>query len=688
MVSTGLPGAAATPEAVPLDAAADVAVVGAKAAALARARAAGLPVLPGFVVPPAHAAAIALGEAVPAAVREAWARLGRDGSRALVVRSSSTHEDGADVSMAGRFDSVLDVRGWDAFLAGVARVVSSAARAGSDGLGAVGDVAVLVQPFVDAQLGGVCFDVDPVTGRRDRVVVAVVEGGPHRLVSGEVAGTHVVLTSRGRVVDVRGDVPDALDRPLRRALVALADRTAAVFGGPQDLEWAVTDGRLVLLQSRPVTALRAVTTGARGPVLGPGPVAETFPIPLTPLERDLWLDPLRTALREVMLLTGTASRRRVDASPLVVDVGGQVAIDLELLGLAPRRRRWFAALDPRPRVRRLRAAWRVGRMRAALPGLALDLADHVDAELARVPRLSTLPDAVLLELVERVRRLLVAVHGHEVLAGQLARAGDAPVTAAGAALRVLATAGPDAAEDTDALVARHPVLLSLVPPSIGDALVLPAPSTLPATVETVGEPPVRETLRLRARWLHELSARAALELGTRLAASDRIETPRSVRALRLDELRALVLGELTAVLDGSDERPAAEPLPARFRLDGDGAVVAVVEERPRGGSGALGAGGGRATGVVTPAGGLPSPGAVLVVRTLDPRLAPLLPGLRGLVAETGSVLSHLAIVARELGVPTVVGVAEALDRFPAGATVTVDGDAGVVTRHDLERATA
>jgi len=74
----------------------------------------------------------------------------------------------------------------------------------------------------------------------------------------------------------------------------------------------------------------------------------------------------------------------------------------------------------------------------------------------------------------------------------------------------------------------------------------------------------------------------------------------------------------------------------------------------------------------------PAPGDVLVVRDLAPELAPWLPGLAGLVAETGGTLSHLAILAREYGVPTVVGVHDALRRFPAGTQVVVDGTTGEV----------
>ncbi|MET0325737.1 MAG: PEP-utilizing enzyme, partial [Ilumatobacteraceae bacterium] len=72
-------------------------------------------------------------------------------------------------------------------------------------------------------------------------------------------------------------------------------------------------------------------------------------------------------------------------------------------------------------------------------------------------------------------------------------------------------------------------------------------------------------------------------------------------------------------------------------------------------------------------------GSVLVVGHLDPRLATVIPRLAGLVAETGSPLSHLAILAREHGVATVVGLPDATSRFHQGDIVTVDGHGGSVT---------
>jgi pyruvate,water dikinase len=71
--------------------------------------------------------------------------------------------------------------------------------------------------------------------------------------------------------------------------------------------------------------------------------------------------------------------------------------------------------------------------------------------------------------------------------------------------------------------------------------------------------------------------------------------------------------------------------------------------------------------------------SVLVTEALDPRLAPRLSSLAGLVSETGSALSHLAILAREMDLPTVVAVPDARARFPVGSYVLVDGGTGEVS---------
>ncbi|MFL6206137.1 MAG: PEP/pyruvate-binding domain-containing protein [Acidimicrobiales bacterium] len=660
------------PELVSLDdTTAAPSALGAKAANLAAARAAGLPVIDGFVIPPPLAALLASAPrgrqtAEVDLVRRAWASLSRHGSDPVVVRSSSLAEDTASSSQAGVFESVVDVRGWDHFLDAVRAVARSATRQGSDA--PASPLAVLVQRHIDPARSGVLFTVDPVSGSTDRMVLAVVEGGPQGLVSGLESGTRLVLDRHAKVLEGPRRA-DLLAREERRALVRLARRAEALFGGPQDIEWAIeVDGGPVLLQSRPVTA---VSARAEGPVFSPGPIAETFPDALQPLEEDLWIAPLRAALRISLELTGSASRRAVDRSPIVVVIDGRPAVDLDLLEGGRARRRGLALLDPRQPARRLRVAWQVGRLRAGLPGLIDDLVAALDRDLAGVPALDTLSDDTLLHLLDRARVSLRAAHGYELLAGTLTSE-DGSTGAEHALARL--HHGRRAGRSDGEIVASDPIVLALIPPSIGPPAPLPSAEGTRASA-TDGDPAElahREALRVRIRWLHELSARAAFILGERLARAGILVGPASVAGLPLESLRRAVRG--ADVVDADAPRAAGPPLPSRFRLASDGTVVAVRGSAP----GGTGASGGRAVGIV--AHGLrPPPGSVLVVDTLDPRLAPVLGGLAGLVAATGSPLSHLAILAREHGVPAVVGVDDATRRFPPGTELLVDGTSGEVT---------
>ncbi|MBK9179420.1 MAG: hypothetical protein IPM45_07535 [Acidimicrobiales bacterium] len=655
--------------------ASDAAAVGAKAANLARATSAGLPVLPGFVLCAGHAPGHDLSEEVLDALRSAWLHLDGDSS-ALVVRSSSTAEDIATSSMAGQFRSVTGVRGWPAFLVAVATVLASAERPGGATARPMG---VLVQPHLDVVCGGVLFGLDPVRGDRRHIVIEAVAGQPEELVSGRAIASRFVTTRRGRLLSLdRGGDGPRLDRATLRALAALARRAERVFGSPQDVEWGIDgDGRLWMLQSRPITAAGPGTP--RGPVLGPGPVAETFAGPLHPLDVDLWVRPMADGIDVALVQAGLAPRRR-HGPPAVTVVGGWAAADLERLGYRTATRRWWYGLEPRRLGRRLWAAWRIGRLRAGLAAGATALVERVDTWLAAVPPLPLLDDADLLALVERATRTLRTLHAHEVLAATLLSADqrkggpDGP-TAAALALTALALGRAGGLGDA-ALCHRHPEVLALTTPRVGPPAPLPAAPPA-ATVRTLAATLVdlepREALRLRVRWVQELGARAATVLGDRLAARGRLPDPLAVRGLTLDGLAATLAGATVAV---HDEAPGP-PLPASFRLGPGGEVVPVAAPPADAG---IGAGGGRGVGpachgsLVRP----PRPGDVLVLRTLDPTLAPVLAGLAGLVAETGSTLSHLAILAREQRVPTVVAVPDALQRFPDGTRLLVDGTTGEV----------
>lgn len=672
------PGAPAPHCALPLAdvRTADPGVAGAKGANLARALIAGLPVLPGYVIPTDAPPTPDLGDEL-ASVRGAL------GGEVLVVRSSSTVEDVGASSMAGQFRSVLDVGSLDELKAAVETVRRSARRADLE----AAPMAVLIQPQLDSVVSGVLFGVDPVTGLEGRVVVEAVTGGPDQLVSGRVTAERVTLDRSGRPLAVNGvrvhrgmRIRGLLDRSQCRALAALARDLEREYGGPQDVEWAFdATGRLVLLQTRPVTTRVAP---ASGPVLGPGPVAETFPHPLRPLECDLWLDPMREGIATALSRVGVVPRSTLVASPILLEVKGWPAVDLGLFGYVDRRRHGWQWIDPRPPMRRLAAAWRVGSLRARLADDAGVLMSRTDEMLASLPHLSELPNDRLPSLLETLHALLVELHTHEVLAASLTadRGGSLAAEALAALDRGRAVGLSDGA-----VVHHDPLVLTLTPPRVGSPVPLPELEAHVAGTQPA-PPGVRELLRLRVRWVQELQARLSTDVGRRLGLTGVLPSADSVAWLRLAELHLLLQGG-SAPPDLPSRlavRPGP-PLPARFRLADDGSVVSAERRgaRPQGG---VGAGGGRGIGTVVHADAVepnsrPDPtslGQVLVVRTLDPTLAARLPGLSGLVSESGSTLSHLAILAREYEVPTVVAVHDAMHRFPVGCQVIVDGRTGEV----------
>jgi phosphohistidine swiveling domain-containing protein len=650
----------------------DPSVVGTKAACLARAARAGFPVAAGFLVP------VSDGDDEVGSTREAWIGLSDGGRVPLVVRSSSTLEDAADASMAGRFCSRTNVVGWEPFVD-----ACRAVRASVRNVSPPAPMAVLVQLQVGSALGGVLFGIDPVTGARDRLVVEWLRGSPVELVSGTATAERLVLSRRGR--RVRPHAEDTLSGRDRRRLVHLGIGLEGLFEGPQDVEWAIDpQDRLWLLQSRPITAVGEATVG-EGPLLGPGPVGETFPDPLSPLEEDLFLEPMRLGMIEALRVVGVVPRRRIDASPVLLTVGGRVAADLELLGWSPRRRRPLSVLNPVPAVRHLGAAWHVGRLRACLPEVVDRLIGETDASLRAVPSLGTLSAPDLVSLAGSVRRQLVAVHGHQILAGMLLTTVDERASAAALAMPAVAAAR-DAGIADDWIVAQIPLVLALTPPRVGPPDPIPAVRVAPGDVAPdVRLLAPREALRLRARWLDELAARVAWELARRLEATGLMASADDVRSLRWSDLEAMVAGRqapMEPMAPGAAR--SSPPLPAAFHLSRSGGVIPV--EPPGDGHG-RGAGGGRGAGPVRFESGRLHPGDVLVVRLLSPSLASELPGLAGLVSETGSTLSHLAIVARELGVPTVVAVPDATRRFHEGETIVVDGLTGEVASVDPARET-
>src|SRR5437763_9263066 len=88
---------------------------------------------------------------------------------------------------------------------------------------------------------------------------------------------------------------------------------------------------------------------------------------------------------------------------------------------------------------------------------------------------------------------------------------------------------------------------------------------------------------------------------------------------------------------------------------------------------------GRARVILAPPGAHLEPGEILVAPSTDPGWTPLFLTAGGLVMEMGGAISHGAVVAREYGIPAVVGVAGATERITTGNRITVDGAAGKIT---------
>jgi len=249
---------------------ADMLQVGAKALHLAQLRRMGLPVPDGFVLTAGAASGQMDGDPeLQAAVAHAYAAFGDN--TPVAVRSSAIGEDGATASFAGQFLSVMPVVGLEALLEAVAACRASAASATSTayrkhhGQDQPIRMAVLVQRYIPAEAAGVLFTSDPVSGDEDTFVVEATRGPGAPLVAGSIRPDRYLLArDRGELREQTLADPDGepvLTPDHLRALVAFGDQIEEAFGAPQDIEWAIQDGRIALLQARPITALHIQTAG-------------------------------------------------------------------------------------------------------------------------------------------------------------------------------------------------------------------------------------------------------------------------------------------------------------------------------------------------------------------------------------------------------------------------------------------
>jgi pyruvate,water dikinase len=213
-----------------------------------------------------------LREAIVAAWRRARLRV-------AAVRSSATEEDGDDSSWAGVFPTVLPVRDEEGLLAAVLSCFRALHAPGAElyrhsrhGGRQPPAMAVLVQSLVDARAAGLVFTANPVTGARNEIIVNAVRGLAEPLCAGRVSGDVFVACRQGAIktrsvsakpfmLTCAGEValpPGEGKRPAMSgdevaALTRLAVKVEALFGCPQDIEFAIAGDRIHLVQARPIT---------------------------------------------------------------------------------------------------------------------------------------------------------------------------------------------------------------------------------------------------------------------------------------------------------------------------------------------------------------------------------------------------------------------------------------------------
>jgi pyruvate,water dikinase len=208
-------------------------LVGGKARSLGRLESAGFEVPTGLVVTTEAAVDGSLVERLP-------------GPGPYAVRSSGVAEDRSEQSLAGRYESMLSVES-DA-VPDAARHVLEIARA-RDGE----RIAVVIQQMVVPESAGVAFTADPVTGDRGKTIITATAGLANRLVAGEVAGEEWEVA--GTKAKPRRRPERILGRRLVRRIARTAELIAAEFGEPQDIEWAWDGRKLWVVQARPITGL-------------------------------------------------------------------------------------------------------------------------------------------------------------------------------------------------------------------------------------------------------------------------------------------------------------------------------------------------------------------------------------------------------------------------------------------------
>ncbi len=677
----------------------------------------------------AQVRASSLGKELERGIAQAFLALGTP----VAVRSSGMAEDLGSASFAGQYETVLDVRDPGSVIAAVRSCLASACSQRvrtylrERGISSQ-PMAVLIQRMVPARVSGVAFTVHPVTGERGVVVISAVAGLGESLVSG---------TSNAEEWEIRGDRTERrrVTLPLLTPGEALrvAELARQVSGDePTDLEWGLDGDGLHLLQARPMTA---VPDPVSWEVDSPVPYIRNFRLgewigaPLTPLTES-WLvtEMEELAHGHFQKLFGLRPPR-----PLHILVNGwyfygglnydlslgawlrclpttlknlfshyheMMAVSATSLGFHQEAARWRETLLPpyQDQVRRwegevdsLEPSQWMELLRGVVEAAGVQLASIIGvagygakSELALMEFLKTHAPEEQWSVYELVVGAGASPFPHDVegldwIFPTLGERGPLPP--------------PPSEETRSRLLAHRQGVEDRVRQSLPrrrqgrfdhllkEARIAHATRQEQTTAFTLGWPVMRRALRHLGRHLvegHILSSAEDIVFLTRTeleaALGDLgVAPPVAARRRLWDRQRRLcpplMVGQRTGLYktiwdqveallhhQEHDAPDALRGMPGSpGRVSGPARVILGLNELDR-----------------------LYPGEVLVAPITTPAWTSAFSRALAIVTDTGSIASHASIVAREHGIPAVVGTANGTARIMDGQRITVDGSVGVV----------
>jgi phosphohistidine swiveling domain-containing protein len=716
---------------------ADIAEVGGKAASLGELIAAGVRVPKGIVLTAGISDVTA--EDRDSVVRAGAASLG---AGPFAVRSSGIAEDGADRSFAGMYESILNVPA-DELPAAVERCLASARGGRLAEYETKGDrrMAVIIQRMVAPSAAGVALTADPINGDRGSCVITAVRGLAEQLVSGAASGDEWLVN--GAAVTARRQPERAIDRRQAIEVATEARRIADARGVPQDVEWAIdAEGGLWIVQARPMTALppdvswESPAPGAYTRMLRFG---EWIGEPVTPLFES-WL---LTAMEDRMHAFFREEIGQIAPRPYHVVVNGWYFYSINFIsggallrsfptmlvkairsprhiaGIIPPtvrfsfpifERRWREELQPRFRAAVANAERRVETLPVAdLPSLIDELAELAGEYFGGIAALSGAAYKMEMNLARFYRiRLAPSLGGSHLplLAGfeqpaDRKRQGIVSLDWWFAPMPLEATATTPAKNHARVVEARQAAEAAALEALVSSPRRLRAFQRLLADAQHLV--PIREeqTEELTIAW--PVMRRAVLRIGDALAELGLIA--------EADDVFFLTRAEALTALDGAPLPPTVD-LPGRRSLRKEqarsvpprlvGRVNPMIQRVWDSFPGLIGArpsdqalvsgvpaSPGRATGLVRLIRGPDEfdqlqPGEILVAPITAPAWTPLFTRAAAVVTDVGSAAAHASIIAREYGIPAVVGCGDATARLQTGMRVTVDGSTGNVEPAEVQ----